>query len=223
MLKNIDKYRNPYYENRTLEEYFFVPMFSSHKIRLWEEYFMQFTQLGVGLSYDRYINRWYKWKEEKKPPKDTRIITNIQFINRDKKEENTLATEQGFEIDKLKACIMDLLTNAKMSVEAFEKIPESSRKMIKKITEEKEGVYANFGNEKGYEFVKIEKVKIGDKSEEPKKEDSIQESKKDNSVPSEEKKLEPQEIIQKELKPETSEATPIIEQKEEKEEETKLD
>ena len=223
MLKNIDKYRNPYYENRTLEEYFFVPMFSSHKIRLWEEYFMQFTQLGVGLSYDRYINRWYKWKEEKKPPKDTRIITNIQFINRDKKEENTLATEQGFEIDKLKACIMDLLTNAKMSVEAFEKIPESSRKMIKKITEEKEGVYANFGNEKGYEFVKIEKVKIGDKSEEPKKEDSIPESKKDNSVPSEEKKLEPQEIIQKELKPEKSQATPIMEQKEEKEEETKLD
>ena len=118
---------------------------------------------------------------------------------------------------------MDLLTNAKMSVEAFEKIPESSRDMIKKITEEKEGVYANFGNEKGYEFVKIEKVKIGDKSGEPKKEDSTQESKKDNSVPSEEKKLEPQEIIQKEIKVETSEATPIIEQKEEKEEETKLD
>ena len=53
MLKNINEYMNPFYEKRTQEEYFFVPLFSSHKIRMWEEFFMQFTQLEVGLSYDR--------------------------------------------------------------------------------------------------------------------------------------------------------------------------
>ena len=37
---------------------------------------------------DRYINRWYKWKEGKVITKRDRIVTNVQMAIRDKEEED---------------------------------------------------------------------------------------------------------------------------------------
>ena len=119
ILKNINEYTNPFYEKRTQEEYFFVPLFSSHKIRMWEEFFMQFTQLEVGLSYDRYINRWYKWKEGKVITQRERIVTNVQMAERDKEEAEKELNEKDDEINRLKECLMELVKKAN---EIFEEI-----------------------------------------------------------------------------------------------------
>ena len=136
MLKNINEYMNPFYEKRTQEEYFFVPLFSSHKIRMWEEFFMQFTQLEVGLSYDRYINRWYKWKEGKVITKRDRIVTNVQMAIRDKEEEDKSLNEKEDEISRLKECLMELVKKTKdTNKEIIDKLTEVNKKTIMTLEE----------------------------------------------------------------------------------------
>lgn len=141
MLKDINEYMNPFYEKRTQEEYFFVPLFSSHKIRMWEEFFMQYTQLEVGLSYDRYINRWYKWKEGKVITKRDRIVTNVQMAIRDKEEEETALNEKDDELNRLKECLKELIKKTNESnKEIIDKLSEENKNTIKSLTKEEEGL-----------------------------------------------------------------------------------
>ena len=76
---------------------------------------MQFTQLEVGLSYDRYINRWYKWKEGKVITQRERIVTNVQMAERDKEEAEKELNEKDDEINRLKECLMELVKKTKSS------------------------------------------------------------------------------------------------------------
>ena len=139
ILKNINEYTNPFYEKRTQEEYFFVPLFSSHKVRMWEEFFMQFTQLETGLSYDRYINRWYKWKEGKVITQRDRIVTNIQMAERDREEAEKELNEKDDEINRLKECLMELVKKAnETNKEIVDKLSEENKKTIKSLTKEEE-------------------------------------------------------------------------------------
>lgn len=139
ILKNINEYTNPFYEKRTQEEYFFVPLFSSHKIRMWEEFFMQFTQLEVGLSYDRYINRWYKWKEGKVITQRERIVTNVQMAERDKEEAEKELNEKDDEINRLKECLMELVKKAnETNKEIVDKLSEENKNTIKSLTKGEE-------------------------------------------------------------------------------------
>ena len=39
ILNNIDEYKNIFYEKKTIEEYFFTPIFPFSRLRLWEEFF----------------------------------------------------------------------------------------------------------------------------------------------------------------------------------------
>ena len=139
ILKNINEYTNPFYEKRTQEEYFFVPLFSSHKIRMWEEFFMQFTQLEVGLSYDRYINRWYKWKEGKVITQRERIVTNVQMAERDKEEAEKELNEKDDEINRLKECLMELVKKAnETNKEIVDKLSEENKNTVKSLTKGEE-------------------------------------------------------------------------------------
>ena len=110
VLRNYEKYVNPFYEPRTLEEFFFCPVFYNHKLRFWEEYFMQFNQLRVNYSYDKYINRWYnETNVYAKKGKPSKTYTEQQYINREKKELNHQIKEKEFEAMKLKICLKELM------------------------------------------------------------------------------------------------------------------
>jgi myotubularin-related protein 1/2 len=99
ILNNITQYKNPFYEIKTRKEYFFTPMFAINRIRLWEEYFLPFTQINVNNSYDNYVNRFtssnFYYNIFGQMKQKNRIISNIMFIDREKEnyEKN---------IDKLK-------------------------------------------------------------------------------------------------------------------------
>ena len=46
ILNNINQYKNPFYEPKTKNDFFFTPIFPFSRIRLWEEFFFPFTQIN---------------------------------------------------------------------------------------------------------------------------------------------------------------------------------
>ena len=138
VLRNLEKYINPYYEPRTMEEYFFCPVFYNHKLRFWEEYFMQFNQLRVNYSYDKYINRWYYEKKENLEKEDEQkqhiqTFTNKQFMKREKKELNHHLKEKEFEILKLKICLKELIAKVGNDVNGMS---DKTKEIMTQITNE---------------------------------------------------------------------------------------
>ena len=130
VLHNKEKYINPYYEKKAQEEFFFVPTFSIHKIRFWEEFFLQYTQLNVGLSYHKYITRW-----NTVDCKESRILSNIQMYNKDRESEKDVINKQKGEIKQLQDCILDLIKSYGINIDNESKITEESKEIIKRITE----------------------------------------------------------------------------------------
>ena len=220
ILNNISIYKNQFYEENSKKTYFFSPNFSMNRIRLWEEYFFPFTQINLNISYDNFVNRFQQntyFNVFGELKQKTRIISNVQYMIKEK--ENQVKEKQAYlqEIDKLKNAIAELTIKNNVQKELFEGLTEDTKNIINNIATEKGGEI-NLNEELNkYCFKEVEKP-IEIKVEEPKKieenKNIILEEKDEN------KKTEVKENIQNVLKNENKEKDKTkSEIKEEKKEE----
>ena len=133
VLLNMDKYKNPFYNTKTAKEYFFIPSFSSHKIRLWEEFFLQNIQLGLGLTYHKVVTRWDD--KDKQNVYNKRVISQAMFTEKIKEEFIAEQKQKDEEIKRLQSCLMEIINKQNVNVD---ELGEEAQKVIKDIKEKKE-------------------------------------------------------------------------------------
>ena len=157
ILNNIDEYKNCYYEKKTMEEYFFIPVFPINRIRLWEEFFFPFTQISVGLSYDEYIHRWYGnyfnifGQVKSKNSNKNRMISSVMFYEKEKQEYEKNIDKKNKEIQNLKNVIADLCIKNNLDKNIYEGLSKESINALKIISKENGGTIGI--NDEGTEYV----------------------------------------------------------------------
>ena len=194
ILNNIDEYKNCFYEKKTMEEYFFIPVFPINRIRLWEEFFLPFTQIKVGISYDEYINRWYGnyfnifGQVKSKNSNKNRMISSVMFYEKEKEEYVKNIDKKNKEIQNLKKALAELTIKNNLSKNVYEGLSKESEDILKIISKENGGKITL--NDEGNEYVfrktknmfeGIENVKKSDEKKEVKKEEQKNEKKEDES------------------------------------------
>jgi hypothetical protein len=167
-------------------------VFYNHKLRFWEEYFMQFNQLRVNYSYDKYINRWYYEKKENLEKEDEQkqhiqTFTNKQFMKREKKELNHHLKEKEFEILKLKICLKELIAKVGNDVNG---VSDKTKEIMAQITNEEVCGYdmleKEINEEEKLEHAPEKDYDLKDKEEEEnetegkKEEEDVNENKEDD-------------------------------------------
>ena len=191
ILNNIDEYKNCFYEKKTMEEYFFIPVFSINRIRLWEEFFFPFTQIKIGISYDEYINRWYGnyfnifGQVKSKNSNKNRMISSVMFYEKEKEEYGKNIDKKNKEIQNLKKLIAELTIKNNLSKNVYEGLSNEGKDILKYISKENGGKITI--NDEGTEYIfkktknmfeGIEKTKMPEeKKEENKIEDKKEEGK----------------------------------------------
>ena len=206
ILNNIDEYKNCFYEKKTMEEYFFIPVFSYNRIRLWEEFFFPYTQINIGISYDEYINRWYGnyfnifGQVKSKNSNKNRMISSVMFYEKEKQEYVKNIDKKNKEIQNLKNVIAELCIKNSLNKNVYEGLSKESLEVLKNISKENGGKI-NI-NDEGTEYIfkktknmfeGIENIKLN----EEKKENKIEEKKIDENQNSELEALE-NKIVEKE-------------------------
>ena len=140
ILNNIDEYKNCFYEKKTMEEYFFIPVFPINRIRLWEEFFFPFTQIKVGISYDEYIHRWYGnyfnifGQVKSKNSNKNRMISSVMFYEKEKEEYVKNIDKKNKEIQNLKKALAELTIKNNLSKNVYEGLSKESEDILKIIS-----------------------------------------------------------------------------------------
>ena len=194
ILNNINEYKNCFYEKKTMEEYFFIPVFPINRIRLWEEFFFPFTQIKVGISYDEYIHRWYGnyfnifGQVKSKNSNKNRMISSVMFYEKEKEEYVKNIDKKNKEIQNLKKALAELTIKNNLSKNVYEGLSKESEDILKIISKENGGKITL--NDEGNEYVfrktknmfeGIENVKKFDEKKEEKKEEQKAEKKEGES------------------------------------------
>ena len=213
ILNNIDEYKNCFYEKKTMEEYFFIPVFPINRIRLWEEYFLPYTQIKVGISYDEYIHRWYGnyfnifGQVKSKNSNKNRMISSVMFYEKEKEEYVKNIDKKNKEIQNLKKALAELTIKNNLSKNVYEGLSKESEDILKIISKENGGKITL--NDEGNEYVfrktknmfeGIESAKKNDEKKEEKKEEKKDEKKEgENNLETLENKIvEPEKEKEKE-------------------------
>ena len=183
ILNNINEYKNSFYEKKSMEEYFFLPVFPMNRIRLWEEYFIPFTQIHLCISYDEYMNRWYGnyynvfGQVKSKLSNENRMITNYMFYEKEKDEYNKNLEKKNKEIQNLKDLLTELCIKNNLDKNIFENLSNESSDTLKNFVKEKGGKIEINDEGTHYTFRKIKNMFEGIKD------DNIIENKiKDNNI-----------------------------------------
>ena len=199
ILNNIDEYKNCFYEKKTMEEYFFIPVFPINRIRLWEEFFLPFTQIKVGISYDEYIHRWYGnyfnifGQVKSKNSNKNRMISSVMFYEKEKEEYVKNIDKKNKEIQNLKKALAELTIKNNLSKNVYEGLSKESEDILKIISKENGGKITL--NDEGNEYVFRKTKNMFEGIENVKKIDEKKEEKKEEQkeVKKEEKKEEKKE------------------------------
>ena len=192
ILNNINIYKNQFYEEKSRKIYFLIPNFAMCRIRLWEEYFFPFTQINLNISYDTFINRFqesFYFNIFGQMKQKSRIISNVQYMIKEKenqeKEKDTLIQE----IKKLKNAIVDLTIKNNLNKEQFEGLSNDSKNAINDIAKE-EGGEMNLNEELNiFYFKEIPKSKEIKKDEIKKNEEIVEIISEKNEEKKEEKEI----------------------------------
>ena len=220
ILNNIDEYKNIFYEKKTIEEYFFTPIFPFSRLRLWEEFFLNNLQIDLNISYEDYISKYSGnyfniFGQVKKNFGEKKIVTNYLFCEKEKEEYIKNINKQEKEIENLKKIIKCLCIDNNVDKNVFETIPKECDNILKNIAKENGGKISLNEEENKYIFRKTKNmfegiVKNKIKKEEIKKEpDKKDEEKNNNNIIN-------NEILKNEEKKEEQSNEPI--KKEEKDE-----
>ena len=205
VLNNINIYKNQFYEEKSRKIYFFTPNFSMSRIRLWEEYFFPFTQINLNISYDNYINRFqdcFYFNIFGQMKQKSRIISNVQYMIKEKENQEKAKDNLLKEIDKLKSAIAELTIKNNVNKELFDGLSKDTKNIISDIAKEKGGEI-NLNEELNmYCFKEVERP-IEIKEEEIKKEEEVKNIiEEKEEIKKEEKKVEKQNIFKNENKEE---------------------
>ena len=220
ILNNIDEYKNIFYEKKTIEEYFFTPIFPFSRLRLWEEFFLNNLQIDLNISYEDYISKYSGnyfniFGQVKKNFGEKKIVTNYLFCEKEKEEYIKNINKQEKEIENLKKIIKCLCINNNVDKNVFETIPKECDNILKNIAKENGGKISLNEEENKYIFRKTKnmfegivknKIKKEEIKEEPDKKD---EEKNNNNIIN-------NEVLKNEEKKEEQSNEPI--KKEEKDE-----
>ena len=236
ILNNINFYKNQFYEEKSRRIYFFTPSFAMSRIRLWEEYFLPFTQINLNISYDSYINRFqgnFYFNIFGQMKQKSRIISNVQYMIKEKENEEKIKENFIKEINKLKSAISELTIKNIINKEVFEGLSKDTKNIINNIAKEEGGEIKLNEELNKYCFKELPKP-IVKKEEEKKEENKIinsaekeikKEEKKEvhNNILKNEKKEEKKELLNNTLKNEKKEENKIKNEKKNiKKEEPKL-
>ena len=205
VLNNINIYKNQFYEEKSRKIYFFTPNFSMSRIRLWEEYFFPFTQINLNISYDNYINRFqdcFYFNIFGQMKQKSRIISNVQYMIKEKENQEKAKDNLLKEIDKLKSAIAELTIKNNVNKELFDGLSKDTKNIISDIAKEKGGEI-NLNEELNmYCFKEVERP-IEIKEEEIKNEEEVKNIiEEKEEIKKEEKKVEKQNIFKNENKEE---------------------
>ena len=175
ILNNINFYKNQFYEEKSRRIYFFTPSFAMSRIRLWDEYFLPFTQINLNISYDSYINRFqgnFYFNIFGQMKQKSRIISNVQYMIKEKENEEKIKENFIKEINKLKSAISELTIKNNMNKEFFEGLSKDTKNIISNIAKDEGGEIKLNEELNKYCFKKIPKP-IVIKEEEKKEENKI--------------------------------------------------
>ena len=142
ILNNINFYKNQFYEEKSRGIYFFTPNFAMSRIRLWEEYFLPFTQINLNISYDSYVNRFqgnFYFNIFGQMKQKSRIISNVQYMIKEKENEEKIKENFIKEINKLKIAISELTIKNNLNKEFFEGLSKDTKNIINNIAKEEGG------------------------------------------------------------------------------------
>ena len=220
ILNNINFYKNQFYEEKSRRIYFFTPSFAMSRIRLWDEYFLPFTQINLNISYDSYINRFqgnFYFNIFGQMKQKSRIISNVQYIIKEKENEEKIKENLIKEINKLKSAISELTIKNNMNKEFFEGLSKDTKNIINNIAKDEGGEIKLNEELNKYCFKEIPKP-IAIKEEEKKEENKIL-IPAEKEIKKEDKKVVHNNILKNEKKEENMNKN---ENKEVKKEETKI-
>ena len=175
ILNNINFYKNQFYEEKSRRIYFFTPSFAMSRIRLWDEYFLPFTQINLNISYDSYINRFqgnFYFNIFGQMKQKSRIISNVQYMIKEKENEEKIKENFIKEINKLKSAISELTIKNNMNKEFFEGLSKDTKNIISNIAKDEGGEIKLNEELNKYCFKEIPKP-IVIKEEEKKEENKI--------------------------------------------------
>ena len=175
ILNNINQYKNPFYEVKTKKIYFFTPIFPFSRIRLWEEFFLPFTQINVNLSYDSYINRFtdnFYYNIFGQIKQKTRIISNVMFVDREKDSYIKNLEKLKKENQKLKMALKDFTINNNINKELYDKLNKDTITVVNNLAKEEGGEF-NLNEELNeYIYKQVKPVEKPQDKEEEKIEDN---------------------------------------------------
>ena len=206
ILNNLDEYKNIFYEKKTIEEYFFTPMFPFSRLRLWEEFFLNNLQINLNISYEDYISKYSGnyfniFGQVKKNFGEKKIVTNYLFNEKEKEEYIKNNNKQEKEIENLKKIIKTLCIDNKVEKNVYENIPKECENILKNIARENGGKISLSEEENKYIFKKTKnmfegivknKIQKAEKKEESEKKKEEQNNIINNEAKNVEEKKEEQ-------------------------------
>ena len=163
IFNNIDEYKNIFYEKKTIEEYFFTPIFPFNRIRLWEEFFFNYTQINLNISYEDYINKYSGnyfnlFGQVRKNSGEKNIISNYLYFEKEKEEYIKKINKQNKEIEKLKMIIKKLCIDNPVEKKIYEAIPKECENVLKNLAKENGGKITLNDEENRYMFRKTKNM-----------------------------------------------------------------
>ena len=218
ILNNINIYKNKFYEENSKKIYFFTPNFPMSRIRLWEEYFFPFTQINLNISYDNYINRFqenFYFNIFGQMKQKSRILSIVQFMIKEKDNEEKSKNNLLKEIKKLKNTISELTIKNNINKEFFEGLTKDTKNIINIIAKEEGGELILNQELNKYCFKEIEKPKEIKEEEEKKAQENI------NKISEEKEEIKKEET--KDKKEDKKVKNPIFARKGKEEEKIKND
>ena len=170
ILNNINQYKNQFYDEKTRKEYFFTPIFPFSRIRLWEEFFLPFTQINLNISYDNYINRFnehFYYNIFGQIKQKTRILSNVMFIDREKDIYEKNLDKLKKENEKLKEALAEFTIKNNINKDLYESFSKQTIQVINGISKEHGGEIKLNPELNVYSFHELE-IKTEDKKDEKK-------------------------------------------------------
>ena len=170
ILNNINQYKNPFYEPKTQKEFFFTPIFPFSHIRLWEEFFLPFTQINLNNSYNLYINRFsdnFYYNIFGQIKQKNRIISNVMFIDKEKDNYEKNIEKLKKENQKIKNALAEFVIKNNVNKEFYESLSKETIEVINSLAKENSGEIKLNSESNMYTFKEIIKPKPIIKAAEP--------------------------------------------------------
>jgi hypothetical protein len=160
VLENKNFFSNPFY-NPGLTSKYILPNFAFYKIRFWEEYFLRYLHFNQNFSkfYNTNGGKFRKNNDSSdlvqmelnkfiSAPLKTKINSNYQFLEQDKRSDMEIMKIQHEEIQKLNQTIKEISSKILFKINDFNELSAESKEIITNINK------GEFYEEEGYVVIR---------------------------------------------------------------------